>query len=111
MQPSELFGIDRQDYVQREIVHNIFAKSEGGTSWGTVMVNATQLLEYLNGQCQGKCVLVISQGSLMYALKMVLRLEEIPWRNYSSQEFYNLVSTGQNLYGKVQKIKVETVNS
>ncbi len=105
MRSNELFGIDREDYVQRELVHNIYAKSERGTSWGTVLVTAIRLFEYLNDMCQDKSVLIISQGSLLYALKIVLRLEEIPWNNYSTQEFYNLVSNGENLYGKVQMIK------
>lgn len=105
MRPNELLGMDKEDYVQREIKHNIYAKSEKGTSWGTVLVTAIQLFEYLNNECRDKKVLIISQGSLLYALKIILRLEEIPWSNYCSQEFYNLVSSGENLYGIIQMIK------
>lgn len=44
---AELKDKDREDFYQREILHNIFASSSKGCSWGEVLLRCIDLIEYI----------------------------------------------------------------
>lgn len=99
-----LDGMDKADFQEREVLHNIFAKSSHGTSWGEVMVNADKLISYLTHNCSGKNVLLISQESLIFAFKILLRQMEKPWEEYETDEFFGLSGKNDKDYGRIQRI-------
>lgn len=101
---EELIGEDAIDFKEREIRHNIFAKSSKGTSWGEVLVNADNLIEYMNENCSGKRVLLISQESLIYSFKMLTRQIKKPWDGYETIEFFGFNKKNGKKYGSIQRI-------
>lgn len=107
---EELTGIDAADFYQREVRHNIFAKSSGGSSWGQVLLGCASLIEYLNSHCSGEKVLLISQKSVQMGIKILLQLEYDPWRQYDSETFYGLKEKGQNDYGCLQAVYIREDN-
>lgn len=101
---EELTGIDAEDFYQREIKHNIFAKSSRGCCWGEVLCRCIKLIEYINQSCQGKRVLLISQGSIARGLRIVLHMEKEPWDKYDSEALFSLKSAENHDYGILQLI-------
>lgn len=101
---EELTGIDAEDYFQREIIHNIFAKSSRGCCWGEVLCRCIEIVEYINANCHGRKVLLISQGSIARGLRIVLHLEKEPWEKYDSRTFFSLINTENQDYGELQLI-------
>lgn len=87
---STLTGIDLNDYKEREEKHNIFAKSSNGESWAQVLLNAISLINYLNKNYADKRVLLISQGSILQALRIITGASESPWEDYDIKKLYNL---------------------
>lgn len=85
-----LSGIDLKDYNEREIKHNIFAKSCQGESWAQVLLNCIDLIGYLNKNYTDQRVLLISQGSILKGLQMLIGTEKTPWGEYNVKKLYNL---------------------
>lgn len=85
-----LSGVDLNDYNEREIKHNIFAKSSNGESWAQVILNCIDLINYLNKNYSEKRILLISQGSILRGLQMLIGVEETPWGEYNVKKLYNL---------------------
>ena len=85
-----LKGIDFNDYIQREKEHNIFAKSSNGESWGQVLLNCVELIEYLNKNYKNKRVLLISQGSIFIGLKILTSNDNDLWKDYNTKKIFNL---------------------
>ena len=95
-----------ETFIQREIHHNIFAKTEQGTSWADVLCNCIDVIEYLNRTCVGKNILLISQGSVHRGLGIVLHKFVNPWDNYFVRKMFNLNSgRGQSNYGLISQIQ------
>lgn len=85
-----LEGTDLEDYKEREEKHNIFAKSSKGGSWGLVLLNTIKLIKYMNKNCKNKRILLISQGSILTALKILTHANKTPWGDYDTKKLYNL---------------------
>lgn len=101
---EELTEDDKEDFYQREILHNIFAKSSKGSCWGEVLCHCIDLVKYINENYKGKRILLISQGSIFMGLMIVLHMNEEIWKNYDPETFFSLKSIGQHNYGKLQTI-------
>lgn len=92
-------------FLRRECSHNIFVKTKGGDSWGDVIFRCIKLLNYLNSRYQNKKVLIVSQGSILQGLKIVLHSGQEPWEGYSAEKMFSLTGEGTNVeYGKIQSI-------
>lgn len=100
---KDLEGRDQEDFYQREVLHNIFAKSAYGTSWGETICNCITLVQYLNKYCRDRKVLLISQGSVLRGLQIVLHFVSEPWEGYDTDGFFSLKS-GDSNYGKLQLV-------
>lgn len=85
-----LTGIDLNDYKEREEKHNIFAKSSNGESWAQVLLNCIDLINYLNQTYANKRVLLISQGSILKGLQILIGADATPWGDYNIKKLYNL---------------------
>lgn len=101
---EELTGDDKEDFYQREILHNIFAKSSQGSCWGEVLCRCIDLVKYINENYKEKRILLVSQGSVFIGLMIVLHMKEEAWENYDPETFFSLKSIGQHNYGKLQTI-------
>lgn len=101
---EELKGIDANDFDQRENRHNIFAKSSKGASWGRVLLCCISLIKYLNKNFAGERVLLISQGSILVGLQLILQVDKKPWATYNSNNFFCLEDDGEMNYGRLQKL-------
>ena len=106
---EELSGIDKADFYQREVEHNIFAKSSHGSSWGDVLVRCAKLIEYLNINHKERKILLISQGSILIGIRTILKMDTKPWEYYNADRFFGLMEEGQNNYGKLQEIYTQNV--
>lgn len=87
---KSLTGVDANDFIEREKKQNIFAKSVSGGSWAKVLMNTISLIKYLNKNFSNKRVLLISQGSILKALKLLTHLDKKPWGDYNTEKLYNL---------------------
>lgn len=94
------------DYTRREIFHDIFAKAEGGNCWGDVLMNCIKLIKYINTYLKNEDVLLVSQESILWGIKIILHLQSRPWDNYDSVKVFNLNTECQNsTYSQVLRIK------
>lgn len=94
------------DYSRREIYHDVFAKAEGGTCWGDVLMNCIKLIKYINTYLKNKDVLLVSQESILWGIKIILHLQNSPWENYVSTKVFNLdIEHQNNTYGQLFKIQ------
>ena len=92
-----LTGIDLNDFNEREIKHNLFAKSSNGESWAQVIINCIDLINYLNKHYENKRVLLIGQGSILRGLKMLIGSDATPWGDYDVKKLYNLKQEKRHL--------------
>lgn len=99
---SELQGENIEDFYQREVLHNIFAKSSKGSCWGKVLCCCIQLIHFINSGYMGKRVLLVSQGSIFMGLQVVLHKEEKPWEKYDTDSFFSLQQNRPSNYGTIQ---------
>lgn len=105
LSPSTLDQQDYRDYFAREYEHNVFARSSNGGSWGDVLVNASKLIDYLNNSFGSKRVLLVSQGSILRAIKIIIRSFETPWEGYDSNTLFNHgASMAKSNYGTIECI-------
>lgn len=88
--PNTLTGVDLNDFTEREIKHNLFAKSSNGESWAQVILNCIDLINYLNAKYRNKRILLIGQGSILRGLQMLIGSDATPWGDYDVTKLYNL---------------------
>lgn len=93
-------------FVAREIDNNMFARTPQGSSWGTVIANAADVLELINEKYQGKRILLLSQGSILRAMQILLRTREHPWDDYTVSGMYHVGddSKKKKNYGVISKV-------
>jgi len=77
-------------FLAREIENNMFARTPNGTSWGTVIANCADVLELINEQYAGKKVLLLSQGSCLRAMQILLRKRAHPWDDFTVSGMYHV---------------------
>lgn len=77
-------------FIAREIENNMFARTPNGTSWGTVIANCADVLELINTQYQGKRILLLSQGSCLRAMQILLRARKHPWDDFTVSGMYHV---------------------
>ena len=102
---SSLEGEDLSDFIEREEKHNIFAKSSMGTSWGQVLLNTIDLINYLNLNYINKSVLLIGQGSILRAIEILIRKYKTTWDEYDTKKMFNFEQKIENdNYGRISEI-------
>lgn len=77
-------------FVAREIENNMFARTPYGTSWGTVIANCVDVLELINEKYEGKRILLLSQGSVLRAMQILLRKRKHPWDDFTVSGMYHV---------------------
>lgn len=77
-------------FIAREIENNMFARTPKGTSWGTVIANCADVLELINEQYAGKRILLMSQGSVLRAMQILLRKRQHPWDDFTVSGMYHV---------------------
>ena len=93
-------------FIAREIENNMFARTEKGTSWGTVIANCADVIDLINEKYAGKNVLLISQGSVLRGFQILLRNREHPWDDYTVSGMYHVGddSKKKKNYGIISKV-------
>ena len=77
-------------FIARELENNMFARTPRGTSWGTVIANCADVLELINEQYVGKKILLLSQGSVLRAMQILLRARKHPWDDFTVSGMYHV---------------------
>lgn len=93
-------------FIAREIENNMFARTPNGTSWGTVIANCVDVLELINENYQGKNILLISQGSVLRAMQILLRKRKHPWDDFTVSGMYHVGDDSKKKkdYGIINKV-------
>ena len=93
-------------FIAREIENNMFARTPEGTSWGTVIANSSDVIDFINEYCVGKKVLLFSQGSVLRALQILLRKRAHPWDDFTVEGMYHVGddSNKKKDYGLINKV-------
>ncbi len=93
------------DYTQREIKHNIFAKSTYGESWNQVLLNCINLINYINEEHSNERILLIGQGSIIRGINILIGTFEKPWDQYNVKRLYNFEEKNkEDNYGTISCI-------
>lgn len=79
-----------ETFVAREIENNMYARTPHGTSWGTVIANCADVLELINERYEGKRILLLSQGSVLRAMQILLRKRKHPWDDFTVSGMYHV---------------------
>lgn len=103
---NEMIGIDNGDFggkrferlnedqlfifLKRECSHNVFIKTPNGDSWGDVIYRSIKVINYINKKFPKKKILLISQGSIYQALKILMHNNNSPWEGYSALKMFNI---------------------
>ena len=82
--------VHNDTFIARELENNMFARTPEGTSWGTVIANAADVIDFINEYCAGKKVLLFSQGSVLRALQILLRKRKHPWDDFTVEGMYHV---------------------
>ena len=77
-------------FVAREVENNMFARTPSGTSWGMVIANCVDVIDLINECYAGKKILLISQGSVLRAMQILLRARKHPWDDYTVEGMYHV---------------------
>lgn len=77
-------------FIAREMDNNMFARTPDGTSWGTVIANCVDVLEMINEKYAGRRVLLLSQGSVLRAMQILLRKRKHPWDDFTVSGMYHV---------------------
>lgn len=77
-------------FIARELENNMFARTPKGTSWGTVIANCADVLELINEKYEDKRVLLLSQGSILRAMQILLRTRKHPWDDFTVSGMYHV---------------------
>lgn len=98
--------VNTDTFIAREIENNMFARTPEGTSWGTVIANCADVIEYINEYCVGKKVLLFSQGSVLRGLQILLRKREHPWDDFTVEGMYHVGddTNKKKNYGIIDKV-------
>jgi broad specificity phosphatase PhoE len=93
-------------FIAREIENNMFARTPNGTSWGTVIANCVDVIDLINEKYVGKKVLLISQGSVLRAMQILLRKRKHPWDDYTVSGMYHVLEDAKKKkdYGIITKV-------
>lgn len=93
-------------FIAREIENNMFARTPNGTSWGTVIANCADVLELINEKYQGKKILLLSQGSCLRAMQILLRKRKHPWDDSTVSGMYHVGDDSKKKkdYGIIAKV-------
>lgn len=112
---NEMIGIDNGDFegkcferldedqlfifLKRECSHDVFIKTQNGDSWADVIYRSIKVINYINKKFPNKKILLISQGSIYQALKIVMHNNNSPWEGYSALKMFNItnVSSSNNI--------------
>ena len=111
---NEMIGIDNGDFegkcferldedqlfifLKRECSHDVFIKTQNGDSWADVIYRSIKVINYINKKFPNKKILLISQGSIYQALKIVMHSQKL--RNSLMKNYHmksNLLSSHQTL--------------
>lgn len=93
-------------FVAREMENNMFARTSEGTSWGTVISNCSDVIDFINEYCVGKKVLLFSQGSVLRAMQILLRKRKHPWDDFTVEGMYHVGddTNKKKNYGIIDKV-------
>ena len=93
-------------FIARELENNMFARTPEGTSWGTVIANSADVIDFINEYCAGKKVLLFSQGSVLRALQILLRKRKHPWDDFTVEGMYHVGddTNKKKNYGIIDKV-------
>lgn len=93
-------------FIARELENNMFARTPEGTSWGTVIANCSDVIDFINEYCVGKKVLLLSQGSVLRAMQILLRKRAHPWDDFTVEGMYHVGddSNKKKNYGIIDKV-------
>jgi len=93
-------------FIAREIENNMFARTPKGSSWGTVIANCVDVLEFINQNYEGKNILLISQGSVLRAMQILLRARKHPWDDFTVSGMYHVGDDSKKKkdYGIIAKV-------
>lgn len=93
-------------FIAREIDNNMFARTPNGTSWGTVIANCVDVIDTINEKYEGKRVLLVSQGSVLRAMQILLRKRNHPWDDFTVSGMYHVGDDSKKKkdYGIINKV-------
>ncbi|MBQ7818388.1 MAG: histidine phosphatase family protein [Bacteroidales bacterium] len=93
-------------FIAREIENNMFARTPNGTSWGTVIANCVDVIDLINTEYAGKKVLLLSQGSVLRAMQILLRKRKHPWDDFTVSGMYHVGddTNKKKDYGIINKV-------
>lgn len=93
-------------FVEREIKNNMFARTPNGSSWGTVIANCVDVLELISEKYERKNILLISQGSVLRAMQILLRTRKHPWDDYTASGMYHVGDDSKKKkdYGLISRV-------
>jgi broad specificity phosphatase PhoE len=98
--------VNTDTFIARELENNMFARTPEGTSWGTVIANCSDVIDFINEYCVGKKVLLISQGSVLRAFQILLRKRAHPWDDFTVEGMYYVgdVTNKKKNYGVIDRV-------
>lgn len=98
--------VNTDTFIARELENNMFARTPDGTSWGTVIANCSDVIDFINEYCAGKKVLLFSQGSVLRGLQILLRKREHPWDDFTVEGMYHVGddTNKKKNYGIIDKV-------
>ena len=93
-------------FIAREIENNMFARTPNGTSWGTVIANCVDVIDFINENYEGKNILLLSQGSVLRAMQILLRARKHPWDDFTVSGMYHVGDDSKKKkdYGIINKV-------
>lgn len=93
-------------FIAREIENNMFARTPNGTSWGTVIANCVDVIDLINENYAGKKILLLSQGSVLRAMQILLRKRKHPWDDFTVSGMYHVGDDSKKKkdYGIINKV-------
>mgnify|MGYP003292145041 CR=1 FL=1 len=95
----------KNDYISREYLHNVFAKAKGGNCWADVLINCIEFIEFINENYIDKNILLVSQESVLWGIKIITHAQTVPWDNYNAKKIFNLDNNEPNSYGQILRIQ------
>ena len=98
--------VNTDTFIAREIENNMFARTPDGTSWGTVIANCSDVIDFINEYCSDKKVLLFSQGSVLRGLQILLRKRAHPWDDFTVEGMYHVGddSNKKKNYGIIDRV-------
>lgn len=93
-------------FIAREFENNMFARTPSGTSWGMVIANCVDVIDYINENYADKKILLMSQGSVLRAFQILLRARKHPWDDFTVEGMYHVGddTNKKKNYGVIAKV-------